>query len=156
MAASHRISTPAQVQQRWQARQAPDGDFIVFADGSLSAMEFERFVEPVRFRWWETLRAEAWTPMDWLEVDDVLASCTHGRRRASAGESAAHGSVGWVALTSADGRDTLEWLAVSRYSDPFSSVTLDDRVLSATSTSGQVWRFPCDAPADVTISDGSG
>lgn len=116
-------------------------------------MEFERFAAPMPCRWWETLRAEAWTPMDWLDIDITLASATHGKRRALAGESAAHGSIGWVALTSSDHRDIVEWFAVSRSSNPFNSVSLDGRALIATSTAGQIWRFPCDAPTDVTISD---
>lgn len=31
------------VQDRWRAREAPDGDFIMFGDGSLSVMNLMRF-----------------------------------------------------------------------------------------------------------------
>lgn len=131
----------------WRARQAPDGDLVLFGDGTLAVMEL---ADSPRWEWRETVRARQWTAAHWIDVDATLASCDREGSRALAGESAAHGSIGWVALTR-DGGDTLEWLAVCRYSNPFSSVALDDTAVTATSTSGQVWRFPREAPEQVTI-----
>lgn len=147
-------SSADEVHRRWCAREAPDGDFIVFADGSLSVMDY-LVICPAdshageRRKWQEILRATAWTAAHWLDVDGVLASCSHAGSRAEAGESAAHGSIGWVALTHDDG--TLEWIAISTDSNPFSKVSLDDTTVTATSTAGQIWAFPRDHPQQVTI-----
>ncbi|MEU7280608.1 hypothetical protein AB0A69_17745 [Streptomyces sp. NPDC045431] len=58
------------VAERWRAREAPFGDFVVFSDGSLSVMSLQRSSPPGRrddpraeeWEWWETLRATAWAP----------------------------------------------------------------------------------------------
>ncbi|WP_196439213.1 hypothetical protein [Planomonospora sp. ID67723] len=103
------------------------------------------------WHWCELLRATAWTPNDWMDVDTTLASCTDAGSRALAGESSDHGSIGWVALTRDDDHHTLEWLAVSCASNPFADVTLDATTVTATSTLGRVWAFPRDAPQQVKI-----
>lgn len=139
------------VQARWRAREAPDGELIVFGDGTLSVMEFQEFAAPARWEWREILRARLWSPAHWLDVDLTLASSTGNGRRALAGESAAHGSIGWVALARADDHDALEWLAISQYANPFAAVDLGDSAVTATSTAGFIWRFPLDAPHQVTI-----
>lgn len=148
-----------QVHRRWRDREAPDGDFIVFADGSLVVMDLLRMQPPDRlddpqaesWHWVETLRATAWSTESWVEVDSALATHTHGGSRAWAGESARHGSTGWVALTRDDEESTLEWLAVSSWSNPFRQVTLDDAVVTAVSTAGRIWSFPRNAPQKVDI-----
>jgi hypothetical protein len=139
------------VQARWRGRQAPDGDFVVLGDGTLVVMELRKFTEPVSWEWAELARASRWTPANWAEVDSTMASCTGSGARAHAGESANHGSIGWVALTRLDADDTLEWLAISQYSNPFAHVELDGTTVTATSTAGPVWRFPRDAPHRVRI-----
>ncbi|WP_344587962.1 hypothetical protein [Actinomadura vinacea] len=144
------------MQARWRARQAPDGDLVLLGDGSLSVMELQVYADLARWDWWEIVRAEQWTPANWLDVDVALASCDQNGSRALAGESSAHGSIGWVALTRLDGEDTLEWLAISRHSNPFSSVELDDTTVTATSTAGQIWRFPRAAPERVRITGDPG
>jgi hypothetical protein len=133
----------------------------MFADGSLSVMSLRRLwsagqlsdprVE--RWQWAEHLRATAWTASDWVDVDMVLASCTYTGSRALAGESAAHGSIGWVALARDDDEGTLEWVAVSEGSNPFSEVTLDEATVTATSTAGRIWTFPRNAPQQVNITE---
>ncbi|MGW2330013.1 hypothetical protein ACWC5C_30250 [Streptomyces sp. NPDC001700] len=100
----------------------------------------------------EILRATEWTARHWLDVDVVVASCGYGGYRAYGGESAAHGSIGWTALTRDDEQRTLEWLAVCSESNPFAEVALDDTCLTAVSTSHEVWTFPRDAPQQVEIS----
>lgn len=149
--ASDQVVTINDVQARWRARQAPDCDLIVFGDGTLSVMELS--ATPTQWEWSEILRATQWTPTHWLDVDAALASCTRNESRALAGESAAHGSIGWVALTRLDDEDTLEWLAVCRYSNPFSMIELDHTTVTATSTAGRIWRFPRDAPERVRITE---
>ncbi|MFE9636322.1 hypothetical protein [Streptomyces sp. NPDC006463] len=147
------------VHDRWRAREAPHGDFIMFSDGSLSVMELVRFSPAGRLRdmraedwqWWEVLRATAWTPSDWMDVDTTFASCTYAGSRALAGESSDHGSIGWVALTRDDDHSTLEWIAVSCSSNPFTEVTLDATTVTATSTLGRIWTFPRNAPQRVKI-----
>jgi hypothetical protein len=139
------------VQARWRARRAPDGDFVMFGDGTLVVMELRRFRDPEMCEWLELARARDWEPAYWAEVDSTKASCTRDGVRAQAGESANHGSIGWVALTRLDPDDTLEWLAISQYANPFAHVELDDTTVTATSTAGYVWRFPRDAPHDVEI-----
>ncbi|MGQ4489090.1 hypothetical protein ACN6LM_006687 [Streptomyces sp. SAS_281] len=147
------------VHRRWRDREAPDGDFIVFADGSLRVMDLLRAQPPDRpgdpwaesWHWLEILRATEWSTDDWVEVESTRATHVHGGSRASAGESAHHGSIGWVALMRDDEESTLEWLAVSRWSDPFHHVTLDDAAVTAVSTAGRVWTFPRDAPQNVEI-----
>ncbi|AJT67551.1 hypothetical protein T261_5935 [Streptomyces lydicus] len=147
------------VHDRWRAWEAPDGDFIVFSDGSLSVMELVRTSPHDRLNdrraeewyWQEILRSTAWTPTGWLDIDGMFASCTHAGSRAMAGESSAHGSIGWVALARDDDERTLEWLAVSCYSNPFSEVTLDATAVTATSTAGRIWTFPRHAPQQVKI-----
>jgi hypothetical protein len=148
-----------EVHRRWRAREAPDGDFIVFADGSLSVMRLMRFSQPgqlhglqaEKWQWVELLRATAWTANDWMDVDCVLASCTYADGRALAGESAAHGSIGWVALTRDDDEGTLEWVAVSSEADPFAEVALDATTVTAITTAGRVWAFPRNTPQQVKI-----
>lgn len=150
-----------QVRGRWRDRQAPDGDFIVFADGSLAVMDLLRRQSSDRpdgrqaesWHWSETLRATQWSTDSWVEVDTALATHTHGGSRAWAGESAHHGSIGWVALTGDDDGSTLEWLAVSRWSNPFHEVTLDDSAVTAVSTAGRIWTFPRNEPGKVRITD---
>jgi hypothetical protein len=91
-----------EVRRRWRAGEAPDGDFIVFADGSLSVMRLTRYCPAARpdnrraerWEWDEILWTTAWTAAHWVDVDAVLASCTHAGSHAMAGESAAHGSIG--------------------------------------------------------------
>ncbi len=147
-----------QVHRRWRGRQAPDGDFIVFADGSLVVMDLLRLQPPGRldepqaehWHWTEALRATEWSTDSWVEVDSTLATHTHQGSRAWAGESAHHGSIGWVALTRDDDESTLEWLAVSRWSNPFHEVTLDDTAVTARA-SGRLWTFPRNAPQKVRI-----
>ncbi|MFI0816944.1 hypothetical protein ACH4TX_10600 [Streptomyces sp. NPDC021098] len=143
------MGTDADVQRRWRDGQAPDGDVIVFGDGRLSVMRF--WATEGWSRAEEVLQATEWTAHHWLDVDLVLASCRYAGYRAFGGESAAHGSIGWVALTRDDGRRTLEWLAVCSESDPFAEVSLDDTCLTAVSTSHHVWTFPRDAPQKVEI-----
>ncbi|WP_234365307.1 hypothetical protein [Streptomyces sp. RTd22] len=137
------------VQRRWRDGEAPDGDVIVFGDGRLSVMRFWATDSWARAD--EVLRATEWTVGHWLDVDVVMASCGYAGYRAYGGESAAHGSIGWVALTRDDEQRTLEWLAVCSESNPFAEVTLDDACLTAVSTSHQLWTFPRDAPQKVEI-----
>ncbi|MCO6004922.1 hypothetical protein NE236_08005 [Actinoallomurus purpureus] len=128
--ANNQAVTVEDVQARWRAREAPDGDLILFGDGTLSVMEFHEFADPIRWEWSEVVRAKQWTPTNWLDVDITLASCTQDGIRALAGESAAHGSIGWVALIRL-GEETLEWLAISQHSNPFSSVELNETTVSS-------------------------
>lgn len=149
------------VRDRWRAREAPYGDFIMFGDGSLSVMSLMRFSPAGRlhdmraenWQWWHLLQATAWTPGDWMDVDTTFASCAYAGSRASAGESSAHGSIGWVALTRDDDHLTLEWVAVSCSSNPFAEVTLDATTVTATSTLGRIWAFPRNAPQHVKITE---
>jgi hypothetical protein len=146
-----------EVCRRWRAGEAPDGDFLVFADGSLSVMSLVRYSRAVRrddpraerWEWNELLRATAWTAVHWVDVDAVLASCAHAGSRALAGESAAHGSIGWVALTRDDG--TLEWIAISGHSNPFSEVALNETTVTASTTTGRIWTFHRNRPQQVEI-----
>jgi hypothetical protein len=150
-----------EVQRRWRAREAPDGDFIMFADGSLSVMSLLRSspsdrlgdLRAERWQWAELLRATAWTPSHWADVDAVLASCARAGSRALAGESAAHGSIGWVALTADDDEQSLQWVAVCTGSNPFATAFLDEATVTATSTAGRIWTFPRNAPQQVTIAE---
>ncbi|MEU0397003.1 hypothetical protein ABZ208_30300 [Streptomyces sp. NPDC006208] len=131
----------------------------MFSDGSLSVMDLVRFspagrlhdIGAERWQWWEVLRATAWTPCQWMDVDTTFASCTYAGSRALAGESSAHGSIGWVALTRDDDHNTLEWIAVSCSSNPFTEVTLDATTVTATSTLGRIWTFPRNTPQLVKI-----
>ena len=151
---------PGHVHERWRNREAPDGDFIVYSDGSLSVMSLVRLrahdqrhdPRSEDWHWSETLRATVWRANDWLDVDGTMASSGHAGYRALAGESASHGSVGWVALTLDDEQHTLQWLAVACSSNPFGEVTLDEATVTATSTLGRVWAFPRSAPHLVAIS----
>lgn len=149
------------VHDRWRAREAPHGDFIMFSDGSLSVMELVRFSPAGRlhdmraedWQWHEVLRATAWAPSDWVDADTTFASCTYAGRRALAGESSDHGSIGWVALTRDDDQNTLEWIAVSCSSNPFTEVTLDATTVTATSTLGRIWTFPGHTPQKMKITE---
>jgi hypothetical protein len=143
-----------EIRRRWHLREAPDGDFIVFADGSPSVMNLIRYTSRGERRaekwiWEEILKAADWTAAHWVDVDVTLASCAHARSRAMAGESAAHGSIGWVALTRENG--ALEWIAISRDSNPFNEVVLDETTVTATSTAGTIWAFPRYEPQRVKI-----
>jgi hypothetical protein len=150
---------PNHVHERWRNREAPDGDFIVYSDGSLSVMSLLRLRAHDKrhdpwseaWHWSEILRATAWRASDWLDVDATMASSGHAGYRALAGESASHGSVGWVALTLDDEQHTLQWLAVACSSNPFAEVTLDEATVTATSTLGRVWAFPRESPHLVAI-----
>ncbi|MGW7438204.1 hypothetical protein [Streptomyces sp. NPDC054849] len=159
MSSPHATPDAEPVQDRWRAREAPYGDFIMFADGSLSVMELVRLSPAGRlhdmraedWRWWEVLRATEWTPTAWMDVDTTFASYTFAGRRALAGESSDRGGIGWVALTRDDEHDTLEWIAVSCSSNPFTEVTLDATTVTAVSTLGRIWSFPRNSPQQVKI-----
>ncbi|MFD7874283.1 hypothetical protein ACFV5G_09195 [Streptomyces sp. NPDC059766] len=161
MEASDATATARQVHHRWRVREVPDGDFVVFADGSLSVMSLVRLSPPgqpdslraERWQWIEHLRATEWSSDNWVEVGSVLSSHTHAGSRALAGESANHGSIGWVALTRDDDEGTLDWVAISNWSNPFSEVTLDETTVTAVSTAGRVWTFPRSAPQQVEITE---
>ncbi|WP_230993827.1 hypothetical protein [Streptomyces endocoffeicus] len=103
------------------------------------------------WQWREIPQATAWSAPAWLDVDTTHASCTHAGTLALAGESTDHGSIGWVALAQGDDGSALRWLAVSQTSNPFHEVTLDDHLVTATSTSGYIWAFPREAPRQVKI-----
>ncbi|GAA2288182.1 hypothetical protein GCM10010149_38400 [Nonomuraea roseoviolacea subsp. roseoviolacea] len=159
MNTSDATAAAREVRRRWRAGEAPDGDVIVYADGSLSVMDLTCFSSPhgledpraERWEWVELLRATAWTAGDWVDVDCVLATCAYAGGRALAGESAAHGSIGWVALTRDDDPGAFAWVAVSGGSNPFAEVTLDETTVTAVSTTGHVWAFPRNAPHQVRI-----
>ncbi|MFG2972081.1 hypothetical protein ACGFYY_03610 [Streptomyces sp. NPDC048331] len=159
MDASDPTGMAHQVRERWRAREAPDGDFIVFADGSLAVMDLVRLsppdrVDDVRAQRWqrvELLRATEWDAGNWVEFGTMLCSHACAGLRASAGESADHGSIGWVALTRDDDERTLEWIAISNWSNPFSAVTVDETTVTAVSTAGRIWSFPRHAPQQVAI-----
>ncbi|MFB7918390.1 hypothetical protein [Streptomyces sp. NPDC056061] len=161
MDVSAKESMVRQVRRRWRDREAPDGDFIVFADGSLTVMDLLRMRAHDRpddpraeeWHWIEALRATEWSTESWVEVDSALATHAHAGSRAWAGESAHHGSIGWVALTRDDEEHTLEWLAVSNWSNPFNDVTLDDTEVTAVSTAGRIWTFPRTEPQKVRITE---
>ncbi|MEU9623670.1 hypothetical protein ACIO8F_38680 [Streptomyces sp. NPDC087228] len=161
MDASDVTTTAHQVNHRWRARQAPDGDFVVFADGSLSVMNLLCLSGPdehgspgtEEWHWTELLRATEWSAGNWVEVDSALSTHTCAGSRAWAGESADHGSIGWVALTRDDGEDTLEWIAISNWSNPFCEVTLDETTVTAASTAGRIWAFPRNVPQNVKITE---
>ncbi|MFJ3518833.1 MULTISPECIES: hypothetical protein [unclassified Streptomyces] len=161
MDASDTTVMAREVHHRWRAREAPDGDFIMFSDGSLSVMDLLRLSPPdrlddvraERWQWNELLRATEWSAANWVEVATVLSSHAHAGSRALAGESADHGSIGWVALTRDDEEGTLEWIATSNWSNPFSEVTLDETTVTAVSTAGRIWTFPRNAPQQVKITE---
>ena len=79
----------------------------MYSDGSLSVMSLMRLRAHDKrhdprsedWHWSEILRATAWRASGWLDVDGTMAPSGHAGYRALAGESASHGSVGWVALT---------------------------------------------------------
>ncbi|WP_457032632.1 hypothetical protein [Kitasatospora sp. P5_F3] len=161
MSSFEAIPNTGRTQERWMAREAPSGDFIVFADGSLSVMKLMRFSPYDRrddpraadWQWWELLRATEWAPSDWMDIDLTHASDSYLGSRALSGEAHDHGSIGWVALTRDDEEGTLEWLAVSCSSNPFTEVTLDATSVIATSSAGRIWTFPRDAPQQVKITE---
>lgn len=111
--------------------------------------------------WLPLLRATVWEPFDWLEFDAHNDIACHGAHYVIAGEASAHGSIGWVALVTGVDADTarlppteqqvLEWLLVSRYSNPFYEVDIDDTQVTATSTSGMCWNILRDKPQNATI-----
>ncbi|MDJ0343367.1 hypothetical protein QMK19_19610 [Streptomyces sp. H10-C2] len=156
-------TTPAAqaVRDRWRAREAPEGDVIMFADGSLAVMRLMRFSPADRLHdrraeqwsWWELLRATEWNAGGWVDIDTVFASCAFAGSRVLAGESSDHGSIGWVAVTEDGDEGALRWLAVSQSSNPFCEVTLDEHTVTATSTAGRIWTFPRDAPQQVRITE---
>ncbi|MGW4532287.1 HD domain-containing protein [Nocardia sp. NPDC004340] len=160
LAMNSRDATVRQVLERWRAREAPDGDSIVFADGTLVTMALvrSRFHQPKgeppkpdKWYWQEDFRATAWSAAEWIDVDPTFDTAVHDGSRAMVGESASHGSIGWVALTDDDEQNTLRWIAVSGTSNPFHHVTLDAEFVVATSTLELTWTFPRNSPQDVTI-----
>jgi hypothetical protein len=50
------------VQARRRARRAPDGDLVLFGDGTLVVMELQEFTGSPRWEWREIVRARQWTP----------------------------------------------------------------------------------------------
>ncbi|MFJ2061387.1 hypothetical protein ACIOMM_36595 [Streptomyces sp. NPDC087908] len=94
------------VRDRWAAREAPFGDFVLFSDGALSVMNLTRLLPAGRqndgqiedWHWSELLRATEWTSSDWGSLASNAASQACLGRRALCGEGLEHGSIGWVAL----------------------------------------------------------
>jgi hypothetical protein len=151
-------STRDEVHRRWRAGLAPDGDFIVFGDGSLLVMELQILCHSTsvndewakEWRWNELLRATEWSVSNWVDADGCSARASHGGSHALVGESCSHGGIGYVALIR-ESDSSLEWLAISSASNPFIKVALDDTVLTAVSTAGRVWTFPRHTPQHVSI-----
>ncbi|WP_158821050.1 MULTISPECIES: hypothetical protein [unclassified Streptomyces] len=57
----------------------------------------------------------------------------------------------WRGREAPDDEGTLDRIAISNRSDPFSEVTLDETTVTAVSTAGRVWAFPRHAPQQVEI-----
>ncbi|WP_433325920.1 hypothetical protein [Spirillospora sp. CA-294931] len=134
-------------QAAWRERRAPDGEMIMFGDGTLVLMETWHPVGSSEWDWREIVRARQWVSSRWMDVDGAATAVFDGYT--ALGGEGSWGGIGWAALTAPG--DQLEWVAVSTYSNPFSSVALDATTLTATSTAGFTWRFPRDAPQDVRI-----
>ena len=133
------------VQAQWRERRGPDTECVLLGDGTLHVMEL---LPPAVVQ--HLLTAEAWTAVNWIELDVENVRCEVGDRRALAGEASAHGSIGWIALTRpAD--DHLGWLIVSRWSNPFAELHATDTDLVAESTAGARWHVPIAHPLATRI-----
>jgi hypothetical protein len=142
---------------------------VLFGDGSLVVMDLLRFedseeISAGRFPpavWRPVLETTAWTSEAWLDLDTYNHAARHGQQWAIAGEASAHGSIGWVALvTAASGstlrrtppaEQTLVWLLISRYANPFSQVVIDDAEVRARNTLDECWTIRRDAPQHTVI-----
>lgn len=108
----------------------PDSEGLHVADGSLYTL-----VEGIPI-----LLPEAAPAEHWIDADCVLAQLTtqDGRFRIKCGESAAHGSIGFVALESGG---ELLWLLMSERSNPFDQIEIKGSKVVVLSTSGAILRF---------------
>jgi hypothetical protein len=88
---------------------------VLFGDGSLVVMDLVRFRESEEIStgrfppavWYPVLKATAWMPDAWLDLDTYNHAVSHGQHWAIAGEASAHGSIGWIAVVTALGESAL-------------------------------------------------
>src|SRR5262245_46998014 len=133
------------VQAQWRERRGPDAECLLLGDGTLHVREL---LTPAIVQ--HVLTAEAWTAVNGLDLDVQNVARGVGDHRALAGEATAHGSIGWIALTRA-ADDHLEWLIVSRWSNPFDDVQATDTELIAHSTADTRWHIPLADPLAARI-----
>ncbi len=127
----------------WRAHETPDIDGIVYAEGSLRPLEHRGGVV---LSWLPPLAPGSWAAEHLIDFDTELCRKDLEDWIIRGGESAAHGSVGWLSATHVARPDVPAWVLLSSASNPFDRIGGDETVLTGTTTSGYTWHIPVLAP----------
>lgn len=138
------------IQQRWQDERYPRDNSLALGSGFYCLFELPH--EHPR------LINKVWMPAsDYSAQQDgeglaTLALCAggDGALQVRAGECAAHGGDGFLALQEKDS-EALIWLLVLRDTHPFNRVEIQDQHLHAESTCGVSVRIPLQRPDQLTL-----
>jgi len=146
-----------QLQEQWRAEQVPSVEGVVFANGSAVSIRSKVQVSSGAQR--IILERDGL-----LELDEIVASSDffwipvtplveHVWKEMGliilAGEGSM-GADGFVAVCDCISGDFV-WVALFFESNPFRAIAVIDGDISATSTLGDVWRFPLKSPEAVGI-----
>jgi hypothetical protein len=117
---------------QWKNGLMPDREGLYVADGSVYTLIDGR----------PSPRFESSLDAYWIDADCILAQRTtwDSRYRIKCGESASHGSIGFVALESESDGELL-WLLMSEQSNPFDQIEIKGHAVVVLSTSGAILRF---------------
>lgn len=140
---------------RWSALELPDLDGIVISDGRIRRMELNwssdyRELAVRAGAWTNLVELESSGELDWVSVNP-LCERSAPNLRLLAGE-ASYGEAGFVVVLP-EGSGTPIWAAFFTESNPFEKIRLDGDYVVAETNLWMKWRFPLDAPENVTISN---
>lgn len=141
----------------WKAEQCPIIDGIIFGDGRVRTMSaewrdgkngrLELVVEPHG----ETTLTELASAgkLQWTGVIALCNAADSAKNLCVLGGEGGLGSDGFVAVL--DNEQTIKWIAFCNNSNPFDVVQISDDCILAKSTLGTWWRFPLQAPEQITL-----
>jgi hypothetical protein len=156
-------STKEIIEARWQARQAPHTDGVVFPSGRMVTFDYcvqsdERVFDfGIHDKGEDTLSAfiarqgddDAWTPLLTIGVHE----CPEYGVRVEFGEGS-FGCYGFVACTDIV-TNRLQWLAFFQASNPFVQARCRGDAIEATTNLGHMWTFPMRWPECLAVKDAS-
>lgn len=143
---------------QWAAERCPVIDGIVFGDGRVKQVlatwkeqEIGRHrivIEPGGWTTLEDLREKG--SLDWTRVIDLCTAEDPARGIRILGGEGGQGSDGFVTALRSDSGEIV-WIAFFTTSNPFEVVQIHGDFVLAKTNLGTWWRFPLDAPEQVTL-----
>ncbi|MGC4064588.1 MAG: hypothetical protein QM784_08080 [Polyangiaceae bacterium] len=146
-----------QIYRAWQEERCPIVNGIFRPDDSVSRLTLEidsvnRNFATLKLMERTTLSAiERTSEVEWTYLTQLCEFKSITSHYVAIGGEGGFGSDGFVALLERDLR--LLWLAFFDWSNPFTKVSVEDAVVTATSSLDAIWRFPVDAPELVRVKE---